>query len=86
MASTTAGLMSSAGAVPAERTTTRSPAWWASRAAAIWERPALWTQTNRTSGAVGRVSHRGSPMVGGVGVEEPDQPEGDHGADELHER
>ena len=63
MASTTAGLMVSAGAVPAERTTTRSPAWWASSAAAIWERPALWTQTNSTSGRVLR--HRGSPMAWG---------------------
>ena len=28
----------------------RSPAWWARSAAAICERPALWTQTNSTSG------------------------------------
>src|SRR5213593_1861191 len=50
MAATTEGLISAAGAVPAERTRTRPPARWSSRAAAIWLRPALWTQTNRTSG------------------------------------
>ena len=67
IASTTAGLISSAGAVPAERTTTRSPAWWASRAAAICERPALWTQTNSTSGrsAVGCQSSVVSEAVWG---------------------
>ena len=35
---------------PAERTWTWPWAWWSRRAAAIWLRPALWTQTNRTSG------------------------------------
>ena len=50
MASTTAGLSWSAGSLPAERTLTRSPAFRWSRPAAIWLRPALWTQTKRTSG------------------------------------
>src|ERR1700742_1749188 len=50
IAATTAGLMVSAGADPAERTVTRPAAWWSSRAAAICERPALWTHTNSTSG------------------------------------
>jgi len=43
-----AGLTESAGADPADRTSTRSPPRWARKAAAIWERPALWTQTKRT--------------------------------------
>src|SRR6476659_3003790 len=50
MAATAAGLIVSAGAEPAERTSTASPARWRSQPAAIWERPALWTQTNRTLG------------------------------------
>src|SRR4051812_6095489 len=79
MASTTAGLMSSAGADPAERTTMRSPAWWVRRAAAICERPALWTQTNRTSGRGSGI--RDLRVV--VGEEQADEPEGDGGADEL---
>ncbi|GAB2481130.1 hypothetical protein GCM10026982_01220 [Nocardiopsis aegyptia] len=68
MAATTAGLTESAGAEPAERTSTRSPARCRSQAAAIWERPALWTQTNSTEGRSvmgvppsSRVRHRGSP-------------------------
>src|SRR5689334_13276816 len=77
IASTTAGLIESAGAVPAERTTTRPRAWRSSKAAAIWERPALWTQTKRTSGTwsdIGDLS----------GVEVADQHDGDGGANELH--
>src|SRR3990170_2312607 len=50
IAATTEGLSSAAGALPAERTRTRPRAWCSSRAAAIWLRPALCTQTNRTSG------------------------------------
>src|SRR3954451_5974859 len=50
IASTTAGLTRSAGAVPADSTRTRPDARWSSSAAAIWERPALCTQTNRTVG------------------------------------
>src|SRR5215471_2253317 len=50
MARTTAGLSWLAGWDPAEETRTRPAAWWSSRAAAIWERPALWVQTNSTSG------------------------------------
>ncbi len=50
MAATAAGLTAAPGWEPAERTSTRSPARWVSQAAAIWERPALWTQTNSTDG------------------------------------
>src|SRR5438128_1855755 len=81
MASTTVGLSSSAGADPAERTTTRSPPWWASSAAAIWERPALWMQTNRTSGRVSRSGIGG--LAAGVGIEEADEPVRDGEPDEL---
>src|SRR3989304_4178808 len=48
IAATTAGFNSPAGVLPAERTATRPPAWLSRSAAAIWLRPALWTQTNRT--------------------------------------
>nr|KEP23677.1 hypothetical protein DA06_05930 [Georgenia sp. SUBG003] len=57
MASTADGLTCSAGAEPAERTSIAPPARWFSQAAAIWDRPALWTQTNRTLGR----SDMGSP-------------------------
>jgi hypothetical protein len=50
MADTTAGLSTSPGADPAEYTTTLSPAWWESNAAAICERPALWRQRKSTWG------------------------------------
>ena len=40
-------------ALPAERTSMASPARWVRNPAAIWERPALWTQTNSTLGLVG---------------------------------
>ena len=50
MAWTTAGFSSLAGWEPAEVTRTRPAACWSSSAAAIWERPALWVQTNSTSG------------------------------------
>ena len=45
IASTTSGFTWSAGSEPADRTTTRSAARCVVRSAAIWERPALWTQT-----------------------------------------
>src|SRR5215212_9935038 len=60
MAAATAGLRRSAGADPAERTWTRPLAWWSRRAAAIWLRPALWTQTNRTSGVSAAAASFGS--------------------------
>src|SRR3954453_1438712 len=50
IASTATGLTWSAGWLPAERTSTSSPARWRSQPAAIWERPALGTQTNSTLG------------------------------------
>ena len=50
IASTATGLIWSAGSEPAERTSIRSPASAVRYPAAIWERPALWTQTNKTLG------------------------------------
>jgi hypothetical protein len=41
---------------PADRTVTRRCAWWCSSAAAIGERPALWTQTNGPSGTVDTIA------------------------------
>src|SRR5688572_23028083 len=51
IASITAGLMVSAGSLPAERTWILPREWSRTSPAAIWLRPALWTHTNRTSGA-----------------------------------
>jgi hypothetical protein len=45
IASRTAGLIWAAGSEPAERTSTAPPDRWCVYAAAIWDRPALWTQT-----------------------------------------
>src|SRR6478672_6129709 len=53
MAATAAGLTESAGALPAERTSTAPPERWPSQPAAIWERPALCTQTKSTDGRSG---------------------------------
>src|SRR5699024_4753251 len=50
MAATAAGFTVSAGADPAERTSIWPAERWVRKAAAIWERPALWTQTKRTEG------------------------------------
>src|SRR6476469_10851781 len=50
MASTAAGLTLSAGWEPADRTSIRPSPRVVRKAAAIWERPALWTQTDRTEG------------------------------------
>src|SRR3712207_3257639 len=66
IASTAAGLTCSAGSEPAERTSTASPPSARSQPAAIWERPALCTQTNRTLGRVIGHSWRGG---GGRGCE-----------------
>src|SRR5690606_15119921 len=52
IASTATGLIASFGSEPADSTSTRSPARWRSHPAAICERPALCTQTNRTVGVV----------------------------------
>src|SRR5688572_5135239 len=73
IASTATGLTESAGAEPAESTSTRSPARCCGQPAAICERPALWTQTNRTVG----LSLMASDLLGVV-VEHADQPEGEH--------
>jgi hypothetical protein len=61
MAATAAGLTSAAGAEPAERTSTAPPDRAVRNPAAIWERPALWTHTNRT---LGLVLMRGSSGAG----------------------
>ncbi|MNW67925.1 hypothetical protein D3C74_466020 [compost metagenome] len=50
MASTATGLIWSAGMDPAERTSTAPPDRARRNPAAIWERPALWTQTNKADG------------------------------------
>jgi hypothetical protein len=50
MASTAEGLIFSAGWDPAERTSTAPFDRDVRNAAAIWDRPALWTQTKRTEG------------------------------------
>src|SRR3954447_147544 len=50
IACTATGLTWSFGAVPAERTSIVSPARAVSQPAAIWDRPALCTQTNSTDG------------------------------------
>src|SRR4051812_7963296 len=54
IASTATGLIWLAGSDPADRTSTLSPARWRSQPAAIWDRPALWTQTNKTMGLLTR--------------------------------
>ena len=98
IASTATGLIWSAGSEPAERTSTLSPARWRSQPAAIWERPALWTQTNRTLGLltlVAPVRRRSVVGVGrddvvggaaGGGVEDQEQSDADDGADEPGRR
>jgi hypothetical protein len=58
MARTTWGFTASAGAEPADRTSTRSPARWVRKAAAIWDRPALCTQTNNTDGRLTALAPR----------------------------
>src|SRR5690625_6046746 len=62
MAQTATGVIASAGAEPEERTSTCPSDRAVRKPAAIWERPALWTQTNMT---VGR-SDMGSPSVNGA--------------------
>lgn len=51
-AATAVGLIASPGTDPVERTRTFPIAWCSNRAAAIWERPELWTQTKRARGAM----------------------------------
>src|SRR5262245_5943949 len=50
IAATALRLTAPAGSDPPENTSTRSPARWRIQPAAIWERPALWTQRNSTAG------------------------------------
>src|SRR6516165_1124096 len=94
IAATTAGLSWSAGCDPAEVTRTRPAAWWSSSAAAIWDRPALWVQTNSTSGmsAIANAFQGSASELGGLFGADPatpdwvdhDRQEGaDHAADEL---
>jgi hypothetical protein len=86
IASTADGLVCSAGSEPAERTSTASAARWRSQPAAIWERPALCTQRNRTLGLSVTGGSFGYEEVAGGGVEgqqqagpggEADQPRDD---------
>src|SRR5215472_9541267 len=94
MAWTTAGLSWLAGCDPAEVTRTRPAAWWSSRAAAIWDRPALWVQTNSTSGTSGMarasagLSGELARRIGGSGragdrVDHDGQQRAKGGADDL---
>src|SRR5690606_14215483 len=69
IASTAIGLIWSAGAEPAERTSIRPAARCDSQPAAIWERPALCTQTNRTLGLSG--------MCRLLGLEQASAPQAD---------
>ena len=97
---TATGLIWSAGSDPAERTSMRSPARCWSQPAAIWDRPALWTHTNRGRWAAGRcrgghgvswawssgtVSAPVRLAAGGGRVEVADQHGGERAADELGE-
>src|SRR5437763_5927223 len=95
IASTATGLTVLAGSEPPEKTSTWSPARCSSQAAAIWERPALCTHRNTTLG----LSLLKSSTIGTVApfvisslgedaicwIEQPDQPVGDGGSDELHQ-
>src|SRR6266545_5467999 len=74
IASITSGWTSSEGIVPAERTSTRPSPICRRKAAAICERPALWTHTKRTIGRasvidelVAQAAHR-DEVHGPVGV------------------
>src|SRR5690349_13159461 len=79
IASTAAGLIVLPGAEPAERTSTVSPARWRSQPAAIWERPALCTQTNRTLGL--SLMRRSFAGCGNPGVEPRARVQGEQQAD-----
>src|SRR5664280_156860 len=70
MASTAAELTWSVGRLPAERTSTAPAARVARKPAAIWERPALCTQRNRTAGLsdTGRPSGRERGALGSAGA------------------
>src|SRR5215467_12427162 len=72
IAATTAGFSSAAGWEPADVTRIRPAAWRSRRAAAICERPALWVQTNSTSGmsaiVVPFVYWTGRVASGGLGA------------------
>src|SRR6266480_2044518 len=94
IASTATGLTVLAGSEPPEKTSTRSPTRWLSQPAAICERPALCTHRNRTLGlsllkssTVGTVAPFVISSIGedAIWIEQPDQPVGDGGADELHQ-
>src|SRR3712207_7168850 len=66
MAATATGFTRSPGIEPAERTSTASPARCRSQPAAIWERPALCTQTNSTLGFSDTGTSRWGSGVGGL--------------------
>ena len=69
IACTAAGLIWSAGCEPADRTSTAPSDRWVRNAAAIWDRPALWTQTNNT---LGRDMDISPPSKSGDGVGDDD--------------
>src|SRR3954447_1447820 len=71
MASTATGLILSAGSDPADRTVTLSPARCLRYPAAICERPALCTQTNRTVGLSVMARASRDPSTGGSTAGEP---------------
>src|SRR5262245_7176444 len=50
MARTADGLTSLPGSDPPDHATARSPARWLNQPSAIWDRPALWTHRNSTTG------------------------------------
>src|SRR5260370_13985570 len=94
IAPTATGLIVLAGSEPPENTSTRSPTSWLSQAAVICERPALCTHRKRTLGlsllkssTVGMVSAFVVSSIGedAIWIEQPDQPVGDGGSDEMHQ-
>src|SRR5215203_2291476 len=84
MASTATGLIAFPGIEPAERTSIRPSPSDCRKPAAIWERPALWTQTNSTLGRSGMgLSLMGVRRDRLRGIEGEDQADADRAADDL---
>src|SRR5664279_2228902 len=87
IAATADGFTWSPGILPAERTSTRPPPRWVRNPAAIWDRPALCTQTNRTLGlsVMGWVPFEESDRCLGV-VQDLAEQGGDAGLDVVADR
>src|SRR5262245_23517099 len=86
IASTAAGLTSLAGSDPPDQATARPPARWLNQPSAICDRPALWTQRNRTrgrSGGIGRFLGDDEIGRGDSGPEEPGEADGGDAAGQL---